>query len=247
MVFLDEPVTIIPSPPARLLSAVVLVAALIVATSLRALAPAAALAAMLSLTIPASRRAHLRFILWIWLPLAVWLMVVWGWIVAAPPGAPLHSDGTGGLFYALRIALRLEAMVGVMQAAFLSMSVEQMGAGLRSLRVPRHIVFVIMSVVALGPELSKRADQVLTARIARGFQVRKSWWRAARNLASTLMPLVAWGFRSATVRADFWAQRRILDSPQLTHRIALNRYDTACIALSLAVVAIAILNGLGVL
>jgi energy-coupling factor transporter transmembrane protein EcfT len=229
------------------LCAGVLIVALIVTNSLSALIPAAAAAALFSIAVSPSRRAHLRFILWFWLPLTLWLVLVWGWIVAAPPGAPLQSDRYGGILYSLRVALRLEAMVGTMQVAFLSMTVEQVGTGLRSLRIPDHVVFVIMSVFALGPELRKRADQVLTARIARGLLPRRSRWQAVRNLASTLMPLVAWGFRSATVRADYWAQRQLLASPQLTHRVALSAYDRAYVAVSVVTVAFAILNSLGVL
>jgi hypothetical protein len=169
-------------------------------------------------------------------------VVVWGWIVAAPPGAPVHSDSLGGMLYAARISVRLGAMVGVMQALLLSVSLDQLGRGLFSLRLPRHVVLVVLSVFALGPELRKRMDQVLTARAARGLMHRGGRWRAVRNTASTLVPLVSWGFRSAALRSEYWLQRRLLESPVLSNPAGFAARDGVYLVLSglwctLAVVA----------
>jgi energy-coupling factor transporter transmembrane protein EcfT len=226
--------------------AVLLVAALIAMANVKLLSATALVGTLLAVSISSSRSAHLKFLLWIWLPLTAWLALVWGWIVAAPPNVPIHSDRMGGLLYALQISLRLEAMAAVIQAAFLSMTLEQIGAGLLSLRVPRDIALTIMSVFALGPELRKRADQVLTARIARGLARRGRKWQALQNIAATLMPLVAWGFRSSMIRSDYWTQRGVLDSPQLRHRAAFTAWDLLYIGLALSFCALAVFRTWGI-
>lgn len=189
---------------------------------------------LLCLVIPVVRGAHLKFLLFVWLPFAAWLAVVWGWIVAAPPGAPLHSDVLGGIIYGTKISLRMEAIVGIMQASALSLDVGQLGSGLVSLRLPRHVVLVILSVFALGPELRKRADQVLTSRIARGLMNRRNTWNRIRNASTTLLPLVSWGFRSSALRSEYWMQRRLLDSPQLNEAARFGIYDWFYLVLSIA-------------
>jgi energy-coupling factor transporter transmembrane protein EcfT len=98
------------------------------------------------------------------------------------------------------------------------MSLEQIGASLTTLRIPRHVALTVMCALALGPEIRKRADQVLTARIARGLTGHRNKLAALKNVAGTLMPIVAWGFRSAVIRSEYWTQRNLLDSPELQRR-----------------------------
>lgn len=224
--------TLAPSPPARILCTVALVAGILLVPNLRVLAATFAAATCICVAMPHVRGVHLKFLFWIWLPLAAWLFVVWGFIVAAPPGAPVHSNSVGGLLYAGRISVRLAAVVGVMQALLLSVSLDQLGRGLFSLRIPRPIVLVVLSVFALGPELRKRMDQVLTARAARGLMRGGGRWRAVRNTASTLVPLVSWGFRSAALRSEFWLQRRLLESPVLSNPAGFALRDAVYLLLS---------------
>lgn len=228
-------VSLIPSPPARLACAVILLAGLFAVTDVLSIVLLAAAALLVCLAVPAARRAHLVFMLWIWLPLAIWLMVVWGAIVGAAPGAPLRSDSVGGLLYAVQVSARLEAMAAIIQASFLSIPLEQLGASLLTLRTPKPLVLVVVSVFALGPELTKRAEQVVTARAARGLATHDRGLRAVRGVASTLMPLIAWGFRSAAARAEYWNQRRLLDSPRLNSRLPILPLDIAYVIASVAI------------
>jgi energy-coupling factor transporter transmembrane protein EcfT len=234
-------VTLAPSPPARILCTVALVAGILLIPDLRILAAMFAVATCICVAMPQVRGAHLKFLLFVWLPLAAWLVVVWGFIVAAPPGAPVHSNSVAGLLYAARISMRLAAMVGVMQALLLSVSLDQLGRGLFSLRLPRPVVLVILSVFALGPELRKRMDQVLTARAARGLMRGGGRWRAVRNTASTLVPLVSWGFRSAALRSEYWLQRRLLESPVLSNAAGFAPRDGVYLVLSSAWCMLAIM------
>lgn len=224
--------TLAPSPPARLLCTIALVSGVLLVPDLRILIVIFAITTLVCVVVPGVRGPHLKFLLWVWLPLAVWLAMVWGWIVAAPPGAPPHTDALGGFLYAARISVRLAATVGVMQAFLLSVGLDQLGAGLFSLRLPRHVVLVVLSVFALGPELRKRMDQVLTARAARGLMNRGGRLRAVRNTASTLVPLVSWGFRSSALRSEYWLQRRLLESPLLGNPVGFGMCDWVYLVLS---------------
>src|ERR1039458_1809276 len=163
-----------PSPPARLLCVAIAIPGLIAINHLPSIAIAAVLASILCLALPGVRGRHMKFVLWIWAPLAAWMFIVWGLVVGAPPGLALHTSTVEGVAYAARISLRLLAMVGLLQSCLLSIKPEQLAAGLLSLRIPRHLALVVLNVFVLGPEISNRLDQVLTARIARGLMRRNS-------------------------------------------------------------------------
>ena len=221
-----------PSAPARVLCATVIILAVMFTRDLRVLVSAFMAAAGVCIYVRPVRGIYIRFLLWIWLPLAAWGVVVWGWIVGAPPGSALHTDAAGGALYAIRIGVRLGAAASVLQALLLSEGLEDLGRGLFTLRVPRPIVLVVLGVFALGPELRKRTEQVLTARAARGLLNRGGRWRAAGETARTLVPLVTWGFRSAALRFEFWNQKQLLESPWLGADDGFRTVDGIYIALS---------------
>ncbi len=221
----NKNMSVSPSAPARLLCAAILIPGLLVLRNLPTLAAVASLASIVCLSLPSARGPHLKFVLFLWTPLAAWMFIVWGWIVGAAPGATLHSSPHEGVLHAARVALRLLALVGVLQSCLLSIKIEQLSSGLLALKVPRPLALVVLNVFALGPELRIRLDQVLTARIARGLMKRNSRLSAIRNAASTLVPVVAWGFSSAHARAGLWRQRGILDAPQLTASAGFSRMD----------------------
>jgi energy-coupling factor transporter transmembrane protein EcfT len=221
-----------PSPAARWLCAVGIIVAVIFTRDLRILIAVFGVAAMTCLYVHQVRGLFIKFLLWVWLPLVAWGITVWGGIVGSPPGFPLHSDAAGGVLYAFRISVRLGAAVSVLQAFLLSVDLEDLARGLFSLRVPRGIVLVVLSVVALGPELRKRSEQVLTARAARGLLNRGGRLRAGREAANTLVPLVTWGFRSAAMRFEYWNQRGLLESPWLDEGAPFRMIDAAYVTFS---------------
>lgn len=222
-----------PSAPARVLCAIAIILAALFTRDLRALAVVFMAAGAVCLYSRPVRSVYIRFLIWVWLPLAAWGVVVWGWIVGAPPGSALHSDTVGGAIYAIRVAVRLGAAASILQALLLSTPLEELGRGLFSLRVPRNIVLVVLSVFALGPELRKRMQQVLTARAARGLLNRSGRWRAGSETARTLVPLVTWGFRSAALRFEYWNQKRLLESPWLSAGAGFRTIDTLYLVLSI--------------
>jgi hypothetical protein len=191
----------------RLVALLLLLAGALVATRL---APLAAIyAAAVILCVLADRfRQHVAFATVVLAPVGIVGVAVWGFIVSAPPGAPIKSDPLGGAIYAAMIALRL-GTVGAAVQWFAAVPADQLIGCLRANGLRGGALTIIAGALAIVPEMRLRAEQVQSARLARGL-VRPSrlGWIAA--LPSLLLPLSAWSLRSAIHRADAWYQRGLL-------------------------------------
>ena len=62
----------------------------------------------------------LKFLLVVLGPTALMLILVWGFVCRAPPGAVMGSDPRGGAEYAATISLRLAVLGGLIQLALRS-------------------------------------------------------------------------------------------------------------------------------
>ena len=89
----------------------------------------------------------------------------------------------------------------------LSIAPEDLLATLRRLRLPDDLIVMVLSTIAVLPELQLRADQVLTARLARGLWGRGGFLSRVLQLPHLLGPLVSWTLRSALQRAEVWEHR----------------------------------------
>lgn len=160
------------------------------------------------------QKEHLRFVLFVALPLSLLLVAVWGWLVGAPPGQPLGSDPAGGVAYAARIATRLISVAAIFQLCFLPLSKEERLVLLRSWGMPASVATAIIAAFALLPEMRRRAQQISTAYRARGLASRP-WYSQAIGISTLLAPLVTWSLRSAHQREEVaWGQRPILKNFQ---------------------------------
>jgi energy-coupling factor transporter transmembrane protein EcfT len=155
-------------------------------------------------------RAHIRFVCGIVLPVAAALFLVWGWIVAAPPGAPPGSDPAAGLRFAATTSLRLAVLGGVWQSCFLTLPSSALAATLRCWGLQGEALVVVLGSFAVVPELTIRSRQVIVARVARGFISDARWWSRIRQVPSLLPPLVAWVLRSSVQRGEQWRHRGML-------------------------------------
>lgn len=154
---------------------------------------------------------HLRFVITFLLPLFLALTFVWGYLVGAPPSAPLGSDRLGGLNYAGVIITRLLLLVGLFQAAFLTLPDNQFVLTLRAWGLRGSTLAVVVSAFVLWPELRLRANQVLTARFARGLVPNRKPITRLKQLPYLIRPMLIWSFRSAIQRAELWQQRQLLE------------------------------------
>src|SRR5438270_13066155 len=111
---------------------------------------------------------YARFAVFFWVPTAVMLLIIWGLITRAPPGAIVGTDPKGGLRYATTIALRILAVGGIVQLAILSIPSRLLPATLRGWGLRGESLVVALGAFAAGPELALRVSQIVIARQSRG-------------------------------------------------------------------------------
>lgn len=155
-------------------------------------------------------RQHARFVLAVVLPICLALLFVWGFLVGAPPGDAVGSSPRNGYHFAALVALRLAVLGGIMQLSLLTIASEDLAQTLTGWGVRGEGLVIVIGAFALLPELRLRADQVLTARYARGFVRKSTMLNRGRQFPHLLRPLFAWALRSAIQRAELWEQRGLV-------------------------------------
>lgn len=196
-----------PPPAARLLACALAISGTLLTRN--PILQGSAFLCMFSLLVVAGLgRTFLRILALVWLPIAFSLFVVWGLVVGAPPNEPLGVDRLGGALYALSTVLRLILMGGILQLTFGSIRPLALPSTLARCGLRGDTLTIVISSYILLPELRMRADQVLTARRARGLGATSIIGRL-RELPILLRPLFAWALRSAIQRSEHWNQRRL--------------------------------------
>jgi energy-coupling factor transporter transmembrane protein EcfT len=155
-------------------------------------------------------RPYLRFVLNVVVPVSIALFVVWGWMVGAPPSATPGSAPLAGSRFAAVIALRLAALGGIWQLSLLTVPPAELPRTLDAWGVRGGLLAVILGAISLVPEMRLRADQIITAREARGLVPNRRLWTRAMELPKLLRPLLAWALRSAIQRSEVWHERDLL-------------------------------------
>jgi energy-coupling factor transporter transmembrane protein EcfT len=195
-------------PPARLATLLILVVATFIDRRLDfLLAVVIALAIFLAFDHLLPR--FLKFLAVAQVPMTIMLVAVWGWVAKAPPGMPMGSDPRGGAMFALLISLRLAVLGGAFQLVMYSIPSRLLPATLRGWGLRGEGLVVALGVFAIEPELKLRAEQILTARRARGL-LAGGRWAGLKQLPRLLRPLFVWSIRSAVHRAEVWEQRALL-------------------------------------
>ena len=153
---------------------------------------------------------HMRFVVTILAPISAALFAVWAWIVGAPPGAPMGSAPSVGAEFAGLISLRLALLGGISQLCFGTIPPDRLGPTLQSWKLQGEWLFIAVSSLTLVREMQLRAEQVLTARYARGLVPNRTFLARLRQLPYLLRPLMAWVLRSAIQRSEALHQRQLL-------------------------------------
>lgn len=155
--------------------------------------------------------AHAGYLLAVVLPVGIVSAAVWGLLVGAPPGTLSGTDPGAGLKFAILIAVRLAVLGGLTQAILLPLPPSRLVAAIAKVGVRGDALVIVAGSVALLPEMRLRADQVLTARYARGLLSRRGTISRLSESPRVVRPLLAWSLRSAIQRARHWEQRGIRD------------------------------------
>jgi energy-coupling factor transport system substrate-specific component len=156
-------------------------------------------------------RKHMRITGMVVLPLCLLLVALWGWIVGAPPDQMPGSNPEGGVQYALLISLRLAVVGGIFQLGFLSIPQAELLSTFWHWGIRRDNLIVAIGAFTIFPELKIRAEQITTARYARGLLPDRRLITRFRQLPYLLRPLLVWSLRAAIQRSELWDQKRLLD------------------------------------
>jgi energy-coupling factor transporter transmembrane protein EcfT len=199
-----------PSPRVRLTASLLAVVATFVADDVRLLSVLLLLVFLPLTHYLTIRKNYVRFLVVFVVPLALGLLLVWGGLVGAPPGEKIYSNWIGGVEYGLLIALRVAVVGGVFELAFNTVRPSDLPGVLRGMGVNGDWLVIVMGSFALLPELMRRADQIMTARLARGSLASSSISTRLAQLPFILKPLFVWVIRSAIQRAESWEQKQLL-------------------------------------
>lgn len=164
-------------------------------------------------------RSYFRFVFTILFPIAIALILVWSWIVGAPPGFAPASSPYEGTRFAILVTIRLALIGGISQLCLLSIPPNRLASTLKYWGIKGEGLIVALGCFALLPELKIRAGQVLTARYARGLVPNRSFCTRFRQVPYLFRPLLIWVLRSAIQRSEIWQQRQLVtriqvDSPE---------------------------------
>jgi len=155
--------------------------------------------------------AHARFLVIVVTPIAVMLFVVWGWLIGAPPGAGHDSDRIAGILFAATTSLRLVVLGAAAQLFLLTIPRSQLTSTLRAWGLRGDLLLAGLATFVFFPELRVRADQILTARMARGLVPDLRLTTRIRQIAPSLGLLFTLAVRAAVNRADHWAEQHLFD------------------------------------
>jgi hypothetical protein len=160
-------------------------------------------------------RAHYQFLLAIVAPVAAMSVLVWPLMMGAPPGELAGSNPSGALSFAFLTVFRLMFVGGVFQSTLLSLDSSRLTTTLWRWGIRGEWLVVVLAAIVLGPEMKRRADRVMTAAAARGMLRSRQVWHRMRIAVATVVPLTAWGLRSAVDRAETWHQRSLVERIEL--------------------------------
>lgn len=202
--------TLTPSPLIRGVASILAVAGAVISSNPIVLA-GGLLIGILPLTLPVGLFARFcRFALLVILPIALYLLFVWGWLMGAPPGLTRGTAPVAGCIYAATVPLRLAFISGVVFLCFFALSTNEMVVLLRSWGVRGELLTLLIISLALWPEFALRAEQIAAARCARGLMPNRNIWTRARQFPFILRTLFIWAIGNALARIDLWRQQNLL-------------------------------------
>lgn len=163
-------------------------------------------------------RAALR----LWLPLAIGLCVLWGFIVRGSPFSERFAGVAIGLRYAGVIALRLLTLIALFQTAILSLRGLSLANFFARLGLRPYAVASVVSIFNLWPTFAREATEIVTARCARGLMPNRHLWTRVKQLPWALRTLFIGSLSTSFERAERWEAEglpeRLVDLATHTNR-----------------------------
>lgn len=145
-----------------------------------------------------------RFLLTVWLPLALGLFLVWGFLVRGSPQTGNGSGAADGVKFAGIVSLRVATLAALFQAAVLSLAGLRLASFLKSLGLSPSATATIVSIFNLWPDFARRSEQVVAARCARGLMPDRHLWTRVRQIPWTVRTLFIGALGHSLERAARW-------------------------------------------
>ncbi len=83
----------------------------------------------------------------------------------------------------------------------------------------------VLGAFTVWTDVSNRSEKIITARFARGFIGKRTFFNKAKQFPFVLVPLVVGILRTSTERADSWEQKNILQLVE-NHSVGKTNYPT---------------------
>ncbi len=145
---------------------------------------------------------------------------------------------------AAAMTLRFVVLVESFSVFFLTTSPDHLGLALEQTRVPYEFAFAFTTAVRFVPVLAEEAQTIMDAQKARGLELEKGGLlKRIRNYIPVLIPLIVSAIRRSLELAEAMESRAWGATKKRTnlYSLKLRKGDFALIAVTVAVLAVAIL------
>jgi energy-coupling factor transporter transmembrane protein EcfT len=166
--------------------------------------------------------------------MAVGLGLVWGFLVGARPGQPIHSDPYAGLLYASLVIMRLLVVSCIVQTAFLSLSLTELTQTIYAFGLRGELFLMALGALVVLPEMRLRSAQIYDATKARGLLGKHPIVGSIRTYPYVARNLFAWTLRAAQMRAELWESSGILEDTGQWQWDGIRLYSVELILLALS-------------
>lgn len=143
------------------------------------------------------------------IPIFFTLVLVWGWLLGAPPGSILNSSPLAGVEFAALVSTRFLLLSSVFLLC-LSIPAKQIGITLRSWGFKKNAIIIALGAFAVWPEIRLRANQIIEARFARALVPDRKFLSRLKQIPHIMVPMLNWILRSSIQRSEAWHQRHFL-------------------------------------
>lgn len=144
---------------------------------------------------------------------------------------------------AAAMTLRFVVLVESFSVFFLTTSPDNLGLALEQSRVPYEFAFAFTTAVRFVPVLAEEAQTIMDAQKARGLELEKGGFlKRIRNYVPVLIPLIVSAIRRSLELAEAMESRAWGAAKKRTnlYSLKLRKGDFALLALTVAVLAVAI-------
>lgn len=149
--------------------------------------------------------SHLKLVLISGLPFLLLLIVVHG--INLSEGISVSESG---MTYANSVFVKIVMLMALFQFSLSIPSIELFDL-LKYLRVKKYLKWIILESYSSLQELFQKTDQIITARLARGYVEKRNWFNLIKQVPFIIRPLLTGLLNSAFDKSLNWKQMRFME------------------------------------